>query len=117
MASSAGRFIWPSHRLVTGHLPDHWDYGLWGLIAGSILVDAEGYFTETLEKTNETKKAIEDLAGEIHEVKEHCDTLNWKLNAFKTEFDESTTSLRDDIKEGLRQLDWIEEEMRNKESR
>lgn len=91
-----------AHRLVTGHLPDHWDYGLWGLIAGSILADAEGYLTKMLERTEEIRKDLKDLAGEVQEVKERCDTLNWKLNQFKTEFDESSTSLQNDLKEGLR---------------
>ena len=43
------------YRLVTGHLPDSLDYALWGLIAASILTDAEASLAEALANSKDIK--------------------------------------------------------------
>ena len=83
-----GAIIAGIYRLVTGHWPEHLDYAMWGLIAGSILTDAESYLTETLESTKGNNEKLRKVEGEIAAVRTQCETLNWKLDAFKSEFDE-----------------------------
>src|SRR5579863_453830 len=76
------------YRLVTGHLPENWSYGVWGLIAGSILADAEDYLKTTVENTREIAGKIKHLHNQVEKAQEKLETLNWKMDAFKTEFDE-----------------------------
>lgn len=110
--------------VILWFVPDHrpiqmLDYYL-GFCAFVLFNLLESSITSWREESRGTAKKVEEICrrlDKIDELKEKCSTLDWKLDAFKTEFDEFTASVGDDLKEGLRQLDWIEEEMRNKESR
>ena len=57
------------YRLVTGHIPEHMDYAIWGLIVGSILVDAEQYFSDIKENTEDLKEQVEKLSRQVDDLK------------------------------------------------
>lgn len=49
-------------------LPEHLSYGLWGLIAGSILADAEYCLLRISDDTKEIKEQMVDLRGRLERV-------------------------------------------------
>lgn len=102
------------YRLVTGHWPEHLDYAMWGLIAGSILTDAESYLTETLETSKELKRQLEDLSCKVDSLQQ---TVKCNFEG-KTESAVPPRRVHPPagLEAGLRRLDSIQREIRTKKA-
>ena len=53
------------HWFRTGHLPTYLGYEILGFIGISILADAEQYFLDIKENTEEIQKQVETLTGKV----------------------------------------------------
>ena len=62
--------IW---KLVTGHAPKDMDWIFWGLIAVSIIIDAEAYLEQIIDNTNEIKEEIRNLQERLDEIESKLD--------------------------------------------
>ena len=64
---------------------------MWTVIALSIVADIYFELSRSIDEgIDQIGDKLNDLGHQVLEINEQCKTINWKLDAFKTEFDETT---------------------------
>jgi gas vesicle protein len=106
--------------LATGRVPHElWEvclvcfgFFLFDLIGSSINSwrDESKETAKTVQELLERMKGVEES---VEAIKKQTESLGSHLDQFKSEFDESAESIREDARQGLSQLESIEERVRN----
>lgn len=73
--------------LVTGHIPEHIEFAILGLLAAGIIQGAEGYFKEIRSDGKEIKEQICNLRNEIHEAKMQIGAVDHHIDLLRIELD------------------------------